>query len=92
MKLRHFVKDDDLHSEILEVGKLVCLQELRAFKVKKELSGFELKQLGQLLQLRGSLRIYNLESVQDINEADEAELVHMNHLDTLILEWSWGTN
>ncbi|KAF8756299.1 hypothetical protein HU200_011119 [Digitaria exilis] len=93
VKLRHFlVKDDDLHSEILEVGKLVCLQELRAFKVKKELSGFELKQLGQLLQLRGSLRIYNLESVQDINEADEAELVHMNHLDTLILEWSWGTN
>ncbi|KAF8755332.1 hypothetical protein HU200_011351 [Digitaria exilis] len=93
VKLRHFlVKDNNLHSEILEVGKLVCLQELRAFKVKKELSGFELKQLGQLLQLRGSLGIYNLESVQDVNEADEAELVHMNHLDVLILEWSWGTN
>ncbi|KAF8659723.1 hypothetical protein HU200_058182 [Digitaria exilis] len=48
VRLRHLLVPDIFHSEIYEVGKLKSLQELRRFEVKKEMSGFELKQLGQL--------------------------------------------
>lgn len=61
VRLRHLLVPDIFHSEIYEVGKLKSLQELRRFEVKKEMSGFELKQLGQLVELQGSLEICNLE-------------------------------
>ncbi|XP_062201947.1 putative disease resistance protein RGA3 isoform X1 [Phragmites australis] len=91
VKLRHFlVPNEEFHCEIFEVGKLKTFQELRKFEIKKEMSGFELKQLGQLLELRGSLAICNLERVEAIKEADEAKLVHMNYLHKLTLHWDIG--
>ncbi|CAD6262171.1 unnamed protein product [Miscanthus lutarioriparius] len=53
-KLRHFLVPQDklqLHSNIVEVGKLKLLQELRWFEVGRETKGFELSQLGQLSEL-----------------------------------------
>ncbi|EAY83109.1 hypothetical protein OsI_38326 [Oryza sativa Indica Group] len=82
LKLRHFlVHDDNIHSNICEVGKLIFLHELRKFEVKREMKGFDLEQIGQLLELRGSLSIYNLEKVEEIKEADDAKLACINHLD-----------
>uniref|UniRef100_A0A0D9XZB9 AAA+ ATPase domain-containing protein n=1 Tax=Leersia perrieri TaxID=77586 RepID=A0A0D9XZB9_9ORYZ len=91
LKLRHFlVNDDNMHSSIFEVGKLQSLQELRRFEVKRETEGFELAQIGQLIELQGSLGIYNLEKVEAIKEADEGKLAHINNLDGLILNWDNG--
>uniref|UniRef100_A0A0E0JAC7 AAA+ ATPase domain-containing protein n=1 Tax=Oryza nivara TaxID=4536 RepID=A0A0E0JAC7_ORYNI len=88
LKLRHFlVHDDNIHSNICEVGKLIFLHELRKFEVKREMKGFDLEQIGQLLELRGSLSIYNLEKVEEIKEADDAKLACINHLDRLVLNW-----
>uniref|UniRef100_A0A0D9WTZ4 AAA+ ATPase domain-containing protein n=1 Tax=Leersia perrieri TaxID=77586 RepID=A0A0D9WTZ4_9ORYZ len=85
VRLRHFlVPDDDLHSGIANVSNLKCLQELRRFKVKRQVEQFALRQLGQL-ELYGTLGIYNLENSQ---AAAEAKLLNKNHLDKLILDWS----
>jgi hypothetical protein len=90
IKLRH------LHAQnayIPEVGKLKSLQELKKFRVKKEGQGFEVKQIGKLVELCGSLRIANLENIQVVEEADEAKLMHKSRLHELILCWkSWRSN
>ncbi|KAL6651434.1 hypothetical protein ACP70R_010359 [Stipagrostis hirtigluma subsp. patula] len=91
VKLRHFLVPDDeiqLHSNIFEVGKLNSLQELRRFEVGIESGGFELSQVGQLTQLRGSLSIYGLGKIRATEEAEEAKLVQKKHLQELVLEWN----
>ncbi|TVU09078.1 hypothetical protein EJB05_42518, partial [Eragrostis curvula] len=97
IKLRHFVvrykfndekkAADAMHSGISEVGKLKCLQALNKFMVKKETQGFELRQIGHLLELRGSLCITNLDKVDSREEAEEAKLMRKKHLHNLILDW-----
>ncbi|KAL6851901.1 hypothetical protein ACP4OV_020086 [Aristida adscensionis] len=87
VKLRHFlVNDDILHSLISEVGKLKYLQELRRFNIQNRISGFELNQLGKLLDLKGSLGTYHLERVA-ASEVDHLKLIHMTHLHQLTLHW-----
>ncbi|WVZ91405.1 hypothetical protein U9M48_037582 [Paspalum notatum var. saurae] len=88
LKIRHFlVRDDSYHSRIFEVGKLKSIQELRRFEVKKERNGFELDQLGQLLQLHGSLEIHNLEKIEATTELEEIKLFQLHHLNRLVLKW-----
>ncbi|KAL6897820.1 hypothetical protein ACP4OV_006779 [Aristida adscensionis] len=90
LKLRHFCVPKDksqLHSDILNVGNQKCLQELRRFEVRKEPSGFELSQLGQLTQLGGSLDIYNLQKVQTKEEVEQSKLIKRSYLHRLTLEW-----
>uniref|UniRef100_A0A0A9CQ91 R13L1/DRL21-like LRR repeat region domain-containing protein n=1 Tax=Arundo donax TaxID=35708 RepID=A0A0A9CQ91_ARUDO len=90
VKLRHFLVPRDglqLHSNIVEVGKLKLLSELRSFETGKEIKGFELSQLGQLSELGGSLSIHNLEKVRAKEEAGEAKLIHKYLLHKLTLEW-----
>uniref|UniRef100_K3Y4P6 AAA+ ATPase domain-containing protein n=1 Tax=Setaria italica TaxID=4555 RepID=K3Y4P6_SETIT len=87
-KLQHFLTlDGSVLSRIFEVGKLKLLQELRIFEVNKENSGFELKELGQLQELHGSLSIYNLEKVQAKEEAEQAKLIQKSDLKQLTLSW-----
>ncbi|XP_062201847.1 putative disease resistance protein RGA3 [Phragmites australis] len=87
INLHHFlVSNDGLHSKIFEVGKLKHLKELSRFEVKMENNGFELKQLGQLLELQ-VLGIYNLEKVKVKEEADEAKLIQKDCLRELTLDW-----
>jgi Leucine-rich repeat (LRR) protein len=91
IKLRHFLVPDhqiQLHTNIVEVGKLKFLMELRRFEVgRKESTGFELSQLGQLSELGGSLGICNLERINTTEEAAESKMVHKKHLHKLTLEW-----
>jgi len=88
MKLRHLlVLNNEMHSSIFEMGKLKWLQELRRFVVKKETQGFELRQIGDLEELCGSLRIDNLEKVGLKEEAAEAKLVQKGRLHELELCW-----
>ncbi|CAN6229647.1 unnamed protein product [Urochloa humidicola] len=90
IKLRHFLVPDhkiQLHSNIVEAGKLKFLMELSHFEIGKERKGFEPSQLGKLSELGGSLDICNIERVNAINEAAESKMVHKNHLHKLTLEW-----
>ena len=90
VKLRHFLVPEhqlQLHSDIVEVGKMKLLQELRSFEVGKECNGFDLSQLGQLSELGGSLAISSLERIHAMKEADEARVAQINRLNKLTLEW-----
>ncbi|CAD6342828.1 unnamed protein product [Miscanthus lutarioriparius] len=89
-KLRHFLVPQDklqLHSNIVEVGKLKLLQELRWFEVGRETKGFELSQLGQLSELGGSLSISSLERIRAMEDVHKARLKQIKHLHKLTLEW-----
>ncbi|XP_052157699.1 disease resistance protein RGA2-like [Oryza glaberrima] len=86
VKLRHFVvQDDKLYSDIANVGKLKCLQDLRRFEVKRQVKAFAISQIGQLDELKGSLGIYDLENAK---AAEEAKLLNKSHLHKLILDWN----
>ncbi|CAL5034707.1 unnamed protein product [Urochloa decumbens] len=85
-KLRHIVTKVQYYSEIRNVGKLPLLQELKNFEVNKDMNGFELKQLGNLIELR-ELGIYHLERVHT-KEVAEAKMIHKRHLLKLTLHWA----
>lgn len=89
-KLRHFhTPSDELHSDVLNVGKLVLLEELKVFRVNKKNEGFELKQLEHLTELR-ELGIYNLENIHTKEEIAKAKLIEKNYLQRLTLDWDSG--
>ncbi|XBI87043.1 hypothetical protein VPH35_025179 [Triticum aestivum] len=87
-KLCHFYvpSDDQLHSDISNVGKLKLLEELKVFQVNKRSEGFETKQLEHLTKLR-ELGIYNLEKIDTAEEATQAKLMEKNYLRRLTLDW-----
>uniref|UniRef100_K3Y4P7 AAA+ ATPase domain-containing protein n=1 Tax=Setaria italica TaxID=4555 RepID=K3Y4P7_SETIT len=86
--MQHFLVpgNNSLHSDILNVGNLKLLRELRRFEAKKENKGFELKQLAELLVLE-VLGIYNLEKVKVKEEAVAMKLIQKHHLQELVLDW-----
>ncbi|XP_078154063.1 putative disease resistance protein RGA3 [Carex rostrata] len=89
VSLRHFLVEGNLHSKIQGVGKLTSLQELNHFNVQQEI-GFEIKQLGSLKEIGGSLHIRNLENVKSEREASKAKLAEKEKLDALYLNWNRG--
>ncbi|XP_062227298.1 putative disease resistance protein RGA3 [Phragmites australis] len=86
VNLRHFLAIEKLHEQIVGVGKLKFLQELKAFKVKKK-KGFDIGQLGNLMELRGSLKISGIENVKSTEEAAMAKLKDKVYLRSLHLSW-----
>jgi len=91
VNLRHFLAQKELHCSIPEVGNMKYLQELKEFIVKKRSVGFELRELGKLRELGGTLTILNLENVGNKDEAHEAKLVLKRNLISLRLVWSQQT-
>nr|AUO29718.1 powdery mildew resistance-related protein [Triticum urartu] len=87
--LCHLLEAKELDSDIPNIGKMKCLKGHRKFCVKKESVGFELSQLGELTELGGELKIYNLEKVATKEEAMKAKLV--SKADLKKLELLWGT-
>ncbi|XP_022684147.1 putative disease resistance protein RGA3 isoform X2 [Setaria italica] len=87
VSMQHFLAPGymRLHSDILNVGNLKLLRELR-FEAKKENKGFELEQLAQLLELE-VLGIYNLEKVKVKEEAIAMKLIQKHRLQVLMLDW-----
>ncbi|XP_073008167.1 putative disease resistance protein RGA4 isoform X2 [Typha latifolia] len=93
--LRHLIEDQDhwksdsnsaIISKISSVSKLTCLDKLNGFYVGKT-TGFEIGQLKNLSELRGSLQIMNLENVGSKEEAMEARLSCKRNVVTLELAW-----
>uniref|UniRef100_M8BC77 R13L1/DRL21-like LRR repeat region domain-containing protein n=1 Tax=Aegilops tauschii TaxID=37682 RepID=M8BC77_AEGTA len=64
-----------------------CLHELKEFNVKNEGVGFEMKELGELIELEGKLSICNLETVASKEEASDAKLRNKRNLKELRLVW-----
>uniref|UniRef100_A0A804IFC7 Uncharacterized protein n=1 Tax=Musa acuminata subsp. malaccensis TaxID=214687 RepID=A0A804IFC7_MUSAM len=87
INLMHLNAEDEIISDINDVGKLTSLQGLSSFKVLKD-QGREVAQLGGLKQLHGQLRISNLENVESKQEASKANLNNKQYLDALALEWT----
>ncbi|CAN6306267.1 unnamed protein product [Urochloa humidicola] len=87
--LRHFLTMNDMttHSDISNVGKVQFLQQLKKFVVNKQSNGFELKQIGNLNELR-ELDISNLENIHTKEVASEAKLIDKNYINKLTLSWT----
>ncbi|BAF08405.1 Os02g0262700 [Oryza sativa Japonica Group] len=78
----------ELCSNIPGIGKMKYLQWLEEYHVKKEDIGFELSELGNLTELGGELKIFNLENVATREEANDAKLISKRNLKALTLVWS----
>ncbi|KAG2582013.1 hypothetical protein PVAP13_6KG212900 [Panicum virgatum] len=75
-----------LYSNIYRVGQLKFLQELKEFRVRQE-NGFEISQLENLNEIRGSLSILDLENATK-QEACRARIKDKKHLRKLSLSWA----
>ncbi|VAH22280.1 unnamed protein product [Triticum turgidum subsp. durum] len=87
VNLHDFLAKKELHSNVPEVGKMKYLHGLKEFHVKKESVGFDLRELGKLRELGGTLCINNLENVATKEEATGAKLVLKRDLKELTLVW-----
>ncbi|KAF9599199.1 hypothetical protein IFM89_035658 [Coptis chinensis] len=70
-----------------KMGKLTNLQTLSAFIAEKG-RGFQIAELKDMIDLRGSLRIVKLENVLTVEEAEEAAVYDKQYLHRLELQWS----
>ncbi|XP_073000187.1 putative disease resistance protein RGA4 [Typha latifolia] len=86
ISLRHFKGDYDALTTVPDIGRLTSLQTLPEFHAKKE-KGYDIGQLRNLNELRGSLRIQNLENIEGKDKAVEANLKNKKHLVSLELNW-----
>ncbi|KAJ4798724.1 Symbiosis-related disease resistance protein [Rhynchospora pubera] len=87
IKLRHLIADGRHYlGRIPGIGKMTCLQELDAFYIEKEL-GHKIIELKELQELRGSLRVHNLDNVENGEEASQAKLKEKRYLTELRFSW-----
>ncbi|KAF3963356.1 hypothetical protein CMV_012243 [Castanea mollissima] len=88
INLRHICVDHDyIKRTPKNMGKLICLQTLPFFSVCQD-AGLQIKELGNLDQLRGELDIYNLQHVKDKKEAQSSNLEGKAKIHKLRFFWS----
>ncbi|KAJ3694195.1 hypothetical protein LUZ60_009675 [Juncus effusus] len=85
--LRKLYMQQELFSQIPEIGKLTSLQTLPTFTVQKK-PGFGIEELRDMTQLSDCLWLKILENVHTKKAALEAKLDNKMYLDKLILQWS----
>ncbi|KAL7233365.1 hypothetical protein ACSBR1_017065 [Camellia fascicularis] len=87
-KARHSSYMQEEYEEMpLGMGKLASLQTLSNFIVTKN-NGLQIKELGNLIYLRGKLCLSGLQNVVNHLDAREANLNDKQGLDVLSMEWS----
>ena len=91
INLRHLIFSDRFNSNYVVfpkgIGKLIGLRTLREFNIgdKNDREGCKLGELKNLNQLRGSLKIYGMENVVNVDEDHNAQLKDKIHLRELEL-------
>ncbi|KAM3399673.1 hypothetical protein ACQJBY_004847 [Aegilops geniculata] len=84
INLRHVIYSKYL--QIRNIGRLTSLRTMERFMVGKE-EGYQLKQLSDLNNLAGGLRVCGIENVESKAEALEANLADKEGLEKLVLQW-----
>ncbi|XVE80811.1 hypothetical protein DITRI_Ditri15bG0010400 [Diplodiscus trichospermus] len=87
VSLRHIYFDKEKIMPV-KIGRLTSLRTLQFFYVGKE-KGHQIEELGCLSQLRGELKVYNLEHVKGKAEATRAKLQEKTEVYELELLWSY---
>ncbi|KAL7203601.1 hypothetical protein ACSBR2_016798 [Camellia fascicularis] len=87
----HWQDADSLEEMSLGIGKLASLVTLSNFIVTKN-NGFRIRELGNLIYLRGELSLSGLQNVVDPLDAREANLINKEGLKVLSMEWSVGSD
>ncbi|XP_057781729.1 disease resistance protein RGA2-like [Salvia miltiorrhiza] len=85
INLRHLYIHEDVELPA-GIGRLTSLQTLRHFPVGDE-NGCKIEELGSLNNLKGELRIRNLERVHDKEQARKANLFKKSKILNLCLQW-----
>ncbi|KAL5556226.1 hypothetical protein UlMin_038462 [Ulmus minor] len=75
----------------IQISKLKNLQKLDTFVVGKD-DGANIAELKELPNLRGALRVENLQNVKKVEDALQAKLIDKKYLEELELEWGAKTN
>ncbi|XP_040994462.1 putative disease resistance protein At3g14460 isoform X2 [Juglans microcarpa x Juglans regia] len=71
----------------IQMGRLQCLQTLTKFIVSKH-NGSRIGELGRLLKLKGKLSIWDLQNVESVKDALDANLKDRDYLEELVLQWN----
>ncbi|KAL5718979.1 hypothetical protein ACHQM5_011823 [Ranunculus cassubicifolius] len=87
INLREVILPVNLSLWSVRVGKLCSLEKLGEFVVGTEESGHSIKELHDLNQLQGLLKIAGLENVRDGEEGKQANLAAKKKLSSLELWW-----
>ncbi|XP_017218354.2 putative disease resistance protein RGA4 isoform X1 [Daucus carota subsp. sativus] len=86
--LRHLVIGyPEISYMFVGIERLTCLQTLPHFVVKKNQNCL-VGQLGMLKNLRGTLSLYGLNDVENIEEARKAKLCEKSNIRHLLLKWT----
>ncbi|XP_015890872.3 putative disease resistance RPP13-like protein 1 isoform X1 [Ziziphus jujuba] len=75
-----------------QMCKLKHLQYLKPALLVDKNGGRNIKDLGNLEDLRGSLKIKNLENIVNVKDVLEAKLANKKHITELVLEWCGETD
>nr|KYP56515.1 Putative disease resistance RPP13-like protein 1 [Cajanus cajan] len=87
VNLRHLdVRMSGINKMPKHIGRLKNLKTLTCFYISKH-SGLDIKELGNLNQLQGTLSIFKLENVSDPADATVANMNDKKNLEELVLNW-----
>ncbi|KAI8537372.1 hypothetical protein RHMOL_Rhmol09G0018600 [Rhododendron molle] len=89
VSLRHFyIEDSNENRELTpkNIGQLTSLRTLPFFVVGNK-SGQRIEELGSLSNLRGGLRVYDLQHVKDKEEAMKAKILEKANIQELKYHW-----
>ncbi|XP_058184454.1 putative disease resistance protein At3g14460 isoform X2 [Rhododendron vialii] len=89
VSLRHFyIEDSNENRELIpkNIGQLTSLRTLPFFVVGNK-SGQRIEELGSLSNLRGGLRVYDLQHVKDKEEATKARMFEKANIQELRYHW-----
>ncbi|RWW24449.1 hypothetical protein BHE74_00002624 [Ensete ventricosum] len=89
VKLRQLRANPEVVADIANIGRLIELQELKAYNVDKK-KGHGIAELSAMNQLRGDLSIRNLQNVENRRESRKARLDEKQKLELLELRWADG--
>ncbi|KAI8560882.1 hypothetical protein RHMOL_Rhmol04G0290600 [Rhododendron molle] len=92
VSLRHLCVEDTENSRKMiptMIGHLTSLRTLPFFSVGED-EGHRIEELGSLSKLRGRLRVYDLQHVKDIEEAERAKMSEKSKV--TVLEFHWDRN